>query len=346
MAATFVGRTSNRRSASPATDVSRYATTTLIGAAAGEFEPIVSAIWTDKNVSAYITAGNLKRHVWHAWLASDFGAQQLLVNSGGELLGHLAGCRNKALLAEAYPDPREGLLSALARLDFRAKGKKFYRDLAQAIGKGGVTAKLVWHSRDLTESQIGMLARLRPEYATQQILDHLLVPFVQPAEVELLCWLLDRLRADLGDDYIRRVLASKRPVGIIRRTLGETPFPAAPWAGTKLLRPVTSQRRLREMAALLRNCLTDEALLWEATSGVLQGGKYFYEWSGNEPALLLARPLVGIGWVVAEADGYQSRGLDPSTIVQIESELATSSDICPSIQPRGMSNILDQLSLA
>jgi len=216
------------------------------------------------------------------------------------LLLHIEACRNKALLAEAFPQPGEGLLSALARLDFRARNPKFYRGLAQAIAKGGATAELVWHNRDLTEAQIGMLARLRPEYATPQILDLLLLPFMQPAEVELLCWLLDRLRADLGEDYIQLVLASKRPVEVIRRTFGETQFPPARWAGTSLLRPVTSQMRLRELAALFRNCLTDESLLWEATSGVLQGGKYFYEWLGNEPALIMTRPIVGIGWVVVE----------------------------------------------
>jgi hypothetical protein len=95
-----------------------------------------------------------------------------------------------------------------------------------------------------------------------------------------------------------------------------TPFPAAPFSGTKLLRPVRTGLQLQSEGKFMHNCVAGYA------SSVISGQHYFYHFHGEEQATVLLKKHHDGRWVVAEHLGIGNSRLSDETILKIYRELA------------------------
>jgi len=111
------------------------------------------------------------------------------------------------------------------------------------------------------------------------------------------------LRNATDPDHLRRLLDSK--------LLDLTPFPSPPFQTSENLVPLTSSKLLRAEGLRMRNCIADFS--WAC----LSGSRYFYRWTGPEPATVLVVRDMSDVWKFSGCEGMNGQPLLPNTRSQI-----------------------------
>jgi hypothetical protein len=114
----------------------------------------------------------------------------------------------------------------------------------------------------------------------------------------------------------------------------EAAFPAPPWPGTDLLKPVTSRAALHRIGIELKNCLETPSWLARSVLKVLNGTDYFYEWRGEQRALLQFVRLLDVGWYLEQIEGIEGEGVSETTQQQIIDTCSGSPVMC-AYEPTG-----------
>ena len=148
---------------------------------------------------------------------------------------------------------------------------------------------------------------------------------ISPGDLATFGWTLSRIRQLKDQEAYERVLTSAEPLTAVVQLLLEAAFPSPPWLGKDLLKPVTSKARLHRIGTELKNCLETPQWLARSVLKVLNGTDYFYEWRGEQRALLQFVRLLDVGWYLEQIEGLDGEGVSEATQTQI---LATCSR-CP-----------------
>jgi len=251
---------------------------------AGAFAAEVARIWPGPYFADYRTAPDARRHVWHCWLASDGAGLEARFRAHPALARRRLTVRKaRELLAAAYGACPPGLVGALGCCGPEARTPRFYRLLVTVLAEGGARAKMVWHGRDVPAALTRALG-FDPE---------------APARRDTDPWSI--------------VADASQPVCVT--------FPPPPWPGGTRLRPVRSSADLRATGAALGNCLARPSVASAAAAEVVQGVRFYYEWTGPEPALLQIDKR-SCRWRLTECKGAQNARVSDGTWAEIGRALA------------------------
>lgn len=294
---------------------------------AGSFANDVAAIWAGERRNEYLTAPDARRHVWHAWLAAHEIATAATAEASYE---HLMHARGRVLMADAYGACPAGLLSALGRLGPQARHPKAYRALVDLLARGGAAAKHVCHAKEITDGLIVGLAALPERMArSHEAVASLVKLGLSGQGLATFAWALTRMHAFFGEDATDTVLDAAKPWEALWETHLAHGFPPPPWPATERLLPVDSAARLHEAGHRLKNCLRGGEYLRELSRRVVDGTTYFYEWRGEEAALLMFRRVGRLGWYLSESGGAGNHWLSAGSRDAIVAELRRIREICP-----------------
>lgn len=253
-------------------------------ALAGPFIDEVRRIWEGPHLAAYLSAPEARRHVWHCWIASDRDTVERRFRGHPALaLRRLTFRKARDLLAGAYGACPPGLVTALGRCGKEARSPAFYRALVRALKGGPESAKAVWHASTLPDALVFRAAGLSAPVAASH--------------------------------------SSHEPLSVADSHLNMAPFPAPPWAGTALLRPLTCRQDLRDMGRRLRNCMRSWERVRAAAEAIEAGREAYFAWDAPEPGLI--RFVCGSrGWCLAEWKGEDNRPLSTAAEAEIIAALA------------------------
>jgi hypothetical protein len=302
---------------------------------AGPFVECVERIWEAK-LGEYLSASDARRHLWHACLASGLPTfRPRSAAAAKRSYDRLTYAPGKELAAQAYGECPPGLLRSLGRLGAEPRRPEIYRALVQILQRGGPSAKAVMHSAQLSDELIRALATLPTGMASKRAIGLVVRGHISPGDLATFGWTLSRIRQLKDLEAYERVLASADPLAAVVNLLLDADFPAAPWPGTHLLKPVTSRVALHRIGVELRNCL--EAPRWLARSvlKVLNGTDYFYVWRGEQPALLQFVRLLDVGWYLEQIEGFHGDGVSETTQTQILATCSGSAVMC-ACEPTGI----------
>jgi hypothetical protein len=302
----------------------------VIGLLAGPFKKKVGEIWSGPRLPEYLTATDARRHLWHAWLASERVGYQLQSPLSAELAyRRLTFARGKHLLAEAYGSAPNGAMRALGRLGATARDPRVYQALVGVLAAGGGGAKFLRHSRELRDDVVLGLAKLPPGLPERFVLDMVRGRRVAADVFGLFAWTVRRLGELAGAETAEAILAAPNPVFAMWRAIEDLPFPAPPWPGDDRLRPIVSNAELRVVAKEFQNCLTDPRQQHLAVMAVLNGSRFYYEWQGDGGALLQCGRIGPVGWYVEEGKGRKNRDVPLATREDILRRLSQVPPFCP-----------------
>ena len=302
-------------------------TNTALQLIAAAFAEDVGRIWAGRRIGEYLSPPDGRRHLWHACLAAEAGIFRPHDRDPAEVsYARFTAWKGKHLIAQAYGICAPGLPGALTRLGPKARRPEVYRALVNVMESGGTGARFLSQSATLSNALILAVAVLPPELRLKRVLREL-DGRRGPEEAAFFAWSLGRLAALQGGDAAAAILAAPRPMQALAKARESFPFPAPPWAGDERLRPVTTPRRLMEIAKAFDNCLLHfpDCSIGE----VRTGAKYFYEWRGEEPALLEFTACPPLGWRLAEAKGPKNAPLSARSRAAILAALA----LCPAFAP-------------
>ena len=225
-----------------------------------------------------------------------------------KLLHHILGHR-----------PPAGLAGIFGRLAAAPMPSESYRRLAELM-KEPSARKVLAHARRITRQMLDGLAHLPPTLR----MPHLARIAGRAETRERLDYALAAIRhkrPDLGELALRASLNAVREADDISRwldhLLSRLSFPAPPWEGDRLLRPILDRSDLRETAKRFNNCLAEHHLL-----DAVLGRKFFYVWENDEPCVVEICPDDLIGWRTGEIEGVDNAAPSPGTRADIVTRLA------------------------
>jgi hypothetical protein len=283
---------------------------------ASSFATSILDVFGPEQAQQYLLASDYRRHAWHAW----FSEKQSKRLRPDPYRRFLVEGRSRDIVSDAYGSCPPGYLPALKKLGARARSNEFYRALFVVLERGGVLAQYVHHLKDIHDEEILALCAIRPSAISDRLLRAMLKSGLEPANMPEMSWLVSRLKDVVPEDAIERAIARKRnPLAVVRDLLKTLPFPIAPFPGTAELTPVTSAEDLAATGRSLRNCLRNAEVFAGALIAVLSGRKYFYQWEGEQRALLEFSKIGDIGWVLTECAGRNNDLISTATMQQIRS---------------------------
>lgn len=305
----------------------QFVSDNVLSLIAGPFAEQVSAIWANR-IFEYLGATDRRRHLWHAWLSQN--TSRNLTQEVEEVYNFLSFAKSKIIASDGFGNTPAGFIPALGRLGATACQPAFYLALHRVLSIGGRVAKLIHHMQALDHETITMLASVPRDDLNAVIIQHLIDRSVEPSKIPAMLWMIGRLKTVIGGDVVdETVLSSGNPVLAVHQKISGLSFPISPWPEMGLLKPVTSAAHLRAIGHEHNNCLTDFHRLWDAVLSVLSRHCYFYEWRGEQPALIMFNQFAGLGWVITEAYSKNSRRLAPKTRAEIGDLIFANPNICP-----------------
>jgi hypothetical protein len=302
----------------------------IVALVAGPFAAQVSQIWSGDRLKEYLTATDARRHVWHAWLASEAMAFHVRNPMTVELAySRLTFAKGKDLILQAYACQPAGMIRTLGRLGTQARPPEIYRALVRALDMEGPGAKLLRHTSDLSDELILGVAALPAGLNVKPVLDLFKAGRIGFESIGFFTWTIARLEMLKGFRIVQSILSAPKPMEMMWMALQDFPFPRPPWPGDERLRPITTRLDLHRVAADFKNCLTTDQRQREAVLRVLNGSRYFYEWCGPEPALLEFCRIGPVGWYLVQARGRRNRNVPDQERDEILRRLSVAPSLCP-----------------
>jgi hypothetical protein len=185
------------------------------------------------------------------------------------------------------------------------------------------------HSPQLHDSLIHALATLPPAMNTKRLISLLSTGKIAPGDLAAFAWTAARIGQEKGPEVYRALISAKKPIDALVDVLVGAEFPQPPFAGTELLHPVTSRAHLQRIGDDFNNCLKHRYWASRAILKVINGARYFYEWRGDEPALLSFLQVQNVGWFLDEVEGANQDVVSEETRRDIMRAFAGAADLCP-----------------
>lgn len=294
---------------------------------AGPFRDAIARIWVDQDIGGYLLADNARRHVWHACLSSIYGTFSADRGDAAMIYDRFKTWRGKNLIIQAYGCKPRGLIQVLGRLGAHPRPPEIYRSLVSIMEAQGCAAKLLMHTQQPSDAVISTLERLPVSvgWKTLRAL-HLLIDEV-PEDLALFLWTVERAETLWPQFNKAEILGSPKPIAAFRRFLETLDLPEPPWSGTAILRPIRSGVELAAVAVKFDNCLADRYDNYELYSA-LNNTRCFYEWHGDENALVELVRFNDIGWLARTALGINNATLSQRTCDQIVEAFSEVRNIC------------------
>lgn len=293
---------------------------------ADSFATAVRVIWAGDRAAEYLTAPDVRRHVWHACLSSEYANFSVERERPDFLYSRLTSMKAKDLIAQAYGVRPRGIRGVLGRLGPKARPPEVYRALIAALQNAGPGAELLMRVGEPFDSLIETIAVL-PDRIGKHTLAALVHPGIQPEDLALFVWTVSCLER-AGAASVRLLLNAREPIKALLAILLEREFPAAPWEGTEMLQPIASADELFDQATRFKNCLRRTQYGISEALKVQNGTKYFYEWKGEEPALIDLVRLAKVGWYVNDVQGPSNVEIPQTSRAEIARAFHATSDIC------------------
>ena len=287
--------------------------TTTLSLIAESFEPHVIRIWRPNRIHEYLLAPDHRRHAWHSWLGS---ADRQTFDT--DTYRFLSQARSRDVVADAYSCCPPGLISALGKLGAQARRKEFYAALVGVLKRGGPLARHVHHLKQISDETIFSLAAIDDDPPSDRVLKALLKRS-KPHQYTELVWIVGRLSLLLGENEVEvSIVTGGNPARTVETLIAQLPFPEPPFAGEPRLQPITSANELGKVGKDFRNCLADPRTWFDAVIEVQAGQTYFYQWNGDQPALLSFGRYGSLGWIPTQIEAVNSES--PCEITQSEVE--------------------------
>lgn len=303
-------------------------TSRVLDIVAGPYADAVSQIWAGPRAAEYLTAPDLRRHVWHACLASPFG-MFIVARDGAELLyARMTAMKSRDLIVQAYGARPPGVLGVMRRLGPAPRNPDIYQLLIAAMEQGGVGARQLMHHPAPTDAWIETIAALPPTISKHTTAMLGRYPYSDPEDLALFVWTVERLQAIGNEPCYRSLLASNDPVTALQAALMTRPFPPFPWRGTPRLTPLTTVAEITRVASEFNNCLQPGHGHRDIMK-IFNGTKYFYHWTGDEQAIIELIAVGGVGWFVRDARGPNNESISLRTRRTIARTFAQTDNICP-----------------
>ncbi|WP_172122507.1 hypothetical protein [Devosia sp. 919] len=301
----------------------------LIPIIAGEFADPVTKIWAGGRIHEYIAAADGRRHLWHAWLSSErvkFCANNAM---SAELAYHqLTFASSKDLILQAFGERVRGYSNVLGKLGATPRSPRIYRALARTLLNEGAAAKFVRHATEPSDEMILSIVALPPALAARPVLNLLKGGLVAPEAIGFVTWALRRLESLQGTKVTGPLLKAANPVEAIWEVILSFPFPAPPWEASGSLVPIDTLVGLDEIARKFNNCLGHETMRRKTVLSILNGVRYFYEWRGEEPAVLEFGKLGQVGWCLLQTRGERNHYVAEETRFGILAACANFPMVC------------------
>jgi hypothetical protein len=294
---------------------------------AGPFTEAIFKIWAG-SVAEYLTVTDQRRHVWHACLSAESCNFSPEREDADALYRRLSSWKAKDLILQAYGSRPRGLVPLLGRLPAGARSPAIYRALVEIMERGGPAAKLLMHTGDPSDVLIETLAVLPDRVSWRSLSAALPIRDDYPEDLALLMWTLERAHQILPKSNVWSVLKEKKPLSAFLTLMAQQTFPTPPWAGTPRLRPIRSGPELHDVGSRYENCLNRYDGVGEVLR-VLNGTKYFYEWSGSERAIVELVRFNSIGWYASDVRARRNDDVSHFTRRELTREFSLAPNICP-----------------
>jgi hypothetical protein len=152
---------------------------------------------------------------------------------------------------------------------------------------------------------------------------------IAPGDLAAFGWTAARIGQEKGTEVYRSLISAKKPIDALVDVLVGAEFPEPPFPGTELLHPVTSRAHLERIGDEFNNCLKHRYWASRAILKVINGARYFYEWRGDQPALLSFVRLQNVGWFLDEVEGANDIPVSEYTRREIIRAFTGAVDLCP-----------------
>jgi len=297
---------------------------------AGEFAEDVGRIWAGARISDYLTAPDVRRHVWHCWLTSNLaGLERRFRSDPTAASRRLMATKGRNLIEAAYGTCPAGLLQALGKCGPRARSIDFYRALIQALARDDLGAKFIRHSESLSEALVLNVAALPTRLQSKPLFAALRSWTLAPEDFAHFAWAADRIDSMGVAGGIEAIFCADNPLKALHEAFRSLALPTPPWPGDGRLRPVTSQAGLMRAGEALDNCMAYPDSAAQAVSDVLRGRCFFYEWVGDEPGFLRFGNISPLGWVLEDGRGVRNSLLSSGTWLEVQHAFGSWADLAP-----------------
>jgi hypothetical protein len=294
---------------------------------AGPFRDAIAKIWIDQDIGEYLLADNSRRHLWHACLSSGHGTFSSDRGDAAMIYDRFKTWKGKNLIIQAYGCKPRGLIQVLSRLGAPPRSPEIYRSLVSIMETEGCAAKMLMHAQKPSDAAISTLERLPKTVGWKTL--RALYPMIDevPEDLALFLWTVERAKTLWPNFSKSEILGSPKPIAAFRRFLETLDFAEPPWRGTAILQPIRSGTELAAAAVKFDNCLADRYDNYELYSA-LNDTHCFYEWHGEEKALVELVRFNNIGWFARAALGISNATLSQRTRDQIVEAFSEVKNIC------------------
>lgn len=293
---------------------------------AGQFVNDVSRVWGPDRLHEYLAATDLRRHIWHSWLAAN------RAGIDDRSYDFLTTQKARSIIAEGYGCCPVGMLPMLRKLGPQAKQLDYYRALAGVLKRGDACARAVIRSNEIDTEMIIALASLPDDEQSQSLIGALVNKPISISLVAPLVWIADRLtNAMPGSDICGQMAATTNPLKLAQQLAMSLPFPTPPFPASSRFVPIVSGAELHAVGIHLDNCLKDSRYLIQAVLDVLSGQEVFYRWIGRDETILIQlNRFAQLGWSIGD---FQRTGDHLSRTPGIPIELVSYLSTLPNVFP-------------
>ena len=204
-----------------------------------------------------------------------------------------------------YGNVPPGFVNALGKMGVSAQKTSCYVALFRLLQANPLFRHSLSHMSRIDERQIRMIEALGPKFARPNIIAILHGRSDAHAVGAALQCFLDHGLISESELMLR--LRRVRKLGelsmLIDRIYCTIEFPEPPISASSGCRAICSADELACVSRRFRNCLRTYI------PDVIRGEMYFYEWSGDEPAVIRLTAERPFGWLVGEIWGIQNRNV-------------------------------------
>lgn len=211
----------------------------------------------------------------------------------------LASATLKSIAGALFGDVPEGLRSSLRKLRSHPLPNEYYGKLV-ALLRDPACAKHLLHQKEISVDLIDVISGLPPQCLSTSILGAVKTA----GQAYAMRYVLDCVFSFVpleGRDRVWRSARSITKYGQIQKWfemwLRVAPYPAPPWNGNELVRPIRSTGELLRIARQFENCLGH--YVYQCVVGEI----VFYRWAAGEPVVIALRREPFLGWVVVRMEG-------------------------------------------
>ncbi|MGB0921372.1 MAG: hypothetical protein ACPG1C_08630 [Alphaproteobacteria bacterium] len=293
----------------------------LLQHVAGQYAIEIGDIFQADHIVEFYNATSARQHLWYFWLEHHY----VPTADPEAVRNKLVYAKAKDILSEAMGGHAIGLLRVFGKLPTAAMRKPAYSLLPEIILNKKNAAKLACHRSSLSERDIAILAVLPDQLCTCQIFG-LIDNEVNAAAIAEISKLAMQANPTISWGKIRQALGKCDDIKSVFDVIEELAvrglrFPAPPFTGISQAVPLDDPRKLMNAGLTYRNCLRGAtALLIE----VCMGETYFYEWHGEEQAILQLGYHPVWGWQISEVKKSGNESVSRCTLREIAEEFGIS----------------------